>query len=71
MRRLGLSTLALAMVSLGPQAWGHPGHGVSAEPNGIFHYLTEPLHLLPLIALAAAVFVVVRCVRAVAAADRS
>jgi hypothetical protein len=71
MRKLGLLTLALAVATLGSQAWGHVGHGTTAEPNGFFHYLTEPFHLLPWIALAAVAYVVVRWLRSTPAADRN
>ena len=71
MRKLGLTSLALALISSGPQAWGHAGHGITPEPNGLQHYLTEPFHLLPWIALAAAAYVVARLLRSVAGSDRS
>ena len=71
MRRLGLSTLALTVITSGSQAWGHAGHGTTPEPNGLLHYLTEPFHLLPWIALAAGAYVVVRWLRPAAKADRS
>ena len=71
MRKLGLTSLALALISSGPQAWGHPGHGITPEPNGFLHYFTEPFHLLPWIALAVAAYVMVRLLRAVSEADRS
>jgi len=38
-----------------PQLFAHPGHGTQevANPNGILHYLTEPVHLIPFIGVAA------------------
>ena len=71
MRTLGLSTLAAAVFTCGSQAWGHPGHGITAEPNGVFHYLSEPFHLLPWIAVAVAAYVVVRWLKSAPKADRS
>ena len=71
MRKLGLSSLALALMTSGSQAWGHAGHGITAEPNGLLHYLTEPFHLLPWMALAVAAYVLVRLLRAAPKADRS
>ena len=72
MRKLGLLTLALTAITSGSPIWAHPGHGVTpAEPNGLMHFFTEPFHLLPLIALAGAAYVVYRFLRTVATADRS
>ena len=71
MRKLGLSTLTLAMIASGSHAWGHPGHGVTPELNGIFHYLAEPLHVLPWIALAAAAYWVVRRLQSAPGTERS
>jgi hypothetical protein len=53
-------TLALtgAMV-----AEAHEGHGVVEPGNSLRHYLTEPLHVVPLLLVAAFVVLLVRALR--------
>ena len=38
------------------QLWAHPGHGDAATPTGLPHYLTEPLHVIPLAGIFVAAF---------------
>lgn len=26
-------------------AWAHPGHGIDGGSHGVWHYVTEPLHV--------------------------
>jgi len=48
-----VNRLSVASALLIPAtAMAHPGHGVA----GMFHYLAEPMHLLPLLAVAALVW---------------
>lgn len=36
-----------------PPVFAHPGHGteVTTNSNGVLHYLTEPIHAIPLAAV--------------------
>lgn len=50
--RIVLTLIALA--SLPALGVAHPGHGDSRDGNSFLHYVTSPLHLLPV--LVAAIF---------------
>ena len=39
--------------------WSHPGHGTS--PEGPVHYLTEPIHVFPLMAFALLISLTIIC----------
>lgn len=45
----GVSVLLILLIAAAG-AWAHPGHGES-EGHSLLHYLTEPLHIVPLIAV--------------------
>ena len=51
-RILGLAIVGISSPAL---ALAHPGHG-HTDPNGLLHYLTEPVHVVQILA-AAGVFV--------------
>lgn len=55
MNRFKLTLVMLFTLVQCPQLFAHPGHGTQkvANPNGILHYLTEPVHLIPFIIIAA------------------
>ncbi len=55
MNRFKLTLVMLFTLVQCPQLFAHPGHGTqeAASPHGILHYLTEPLHLIPFIGVAA------------------
>ena len=44
-------------------AWAHPGHGVGGGDWSLRHYLTEPEHVLPALALFLAVVMAWRLLR--------
>ncbi len=47
-------------------AWGHAGHGNTADPNSVQHYLMTPEHAMPwLLATAGAVLMIALFVRQV------
>jgi hydrogenase/urease accessory protein HupE len=50
-----VKTLAALFVTAVPAAaFAHPGHGATTtEPESWTHYLTEPVHLVGIVALAA------------------
>ncbi|MEQ8855453.1 hypothetical protein [Gimesia sp.] len=54
MNRFNLALAMIITVAHSSQAFAHPGHGTSqpANPHGILHYLTEPVHLVPFAAIA-------------------
>ena len=47
------AVLLVVIASLPVLAWAHPGHGDEPAGVGLQHYLTEPLHVLPIVLLAA------------------
>lgn len=49
-----------------PPCWAHPGHGLGGGDWTLFHYLTEPEHVVPALVLALLVVapLVVRAIRA-------
>ena len=49
----GLGALA-SLVLFNRLVLAHPGHGTS-DPSGLPHYVTEPVHLVPLVIVAGAV----------------
>lgn len=53
-------TLALTATLV---ANAHEGHGVVEPGNSLRHYLTEPLHVIPLLLLAGIVIFLVRSLR--------
>lgn len=55
MNRFKLTLVMLFTLVQCPQLFAHPGHGAqeTVNPNGILHYLTEPVHLIPFIIIAA------------------
>lgn len=58
------SMLVAALCSLVPAtAFAHPGHG-HTDPDSWQHYLTEPVHVIPLALLAAIVIVAIMGLRA-------
>ena len=58
MNRFKLTLFLLITLVSSPQLFAHPGHGTkeAVNPNGILHYLTEPIHLYPIAAVALFVF---------------
>lgn len=68
MNRACILAATLSVIELPTVAAAHPGHG-STEPATALHYLAEPLHLLGLLAVLAAVGLVV--LRRRRARDRS
>ena len=54
MNRFQSSLVCLITLVSCSQLFAHPGHGSEqvANPNGILHYLTEPVHLIPFAAVA-------------------
>lgn len=57
------SMVVAALCSLVPAtAFAHPGHG-HTDPDSWQHYLTEPVHVIPLALLAAIAIVAVMAVR--------
>ena len=48
MQRFGMVLSFVPLLAVGP-ASAHPGHGDST--NGLWHYLTEPGHLLGMVAV--------------------
>ena len=58
----GASSL-MAAVLVPATAWAHPGHGVGGGDWSLRHYLTEPEHVLPALALFIAVAVAWRFLR--------
>jgi hydrogenase/urease accessory protein HupE len=55
-----LITIAIAATQVS-NALAHPGHGLSgADDVTVFHYLTEPVHALPILSLVIAVLLVER-----------
>ena len=52
----------LPAMFLAPLAIAHEGHGYTSA-NSLFHYLAEPIHLLPLVTILIAAFVVRRLLR--------
>jgi len=61
MNRFKLTLVILITLVNSPQLFAHPGHGTAdtINPNGILHYLTEPMHLIPFAAVALFVFLFV------------
>lgn len=58
-----IKRLLLAILLLLPSiAFAHPGHGTTA-PTSWSHYLTEPVHVVPLALAIVAVAIVALCVR--------
>ncbi len=50
MKRIAFDALAVAAVLLFPlEALSHPGHGQASE--SVAHYVTEPIHAIPIAAL--------------------
>gem|GEM_PF-1283573 len=54
MNRFKLTLVMLLTLTQSSLLFAHPGHGSSdtTNPEGILHYLTEPVHLIPFIAVA-------------------
>ncbi|QDU48665.1 hypothetical protein [Gimesia panareensis] len=54
MNRIKLALVMLATLTHSSLLFAHPGHGTSqtANPHGILHYFTEPVHLIPFAAIA-------------------
>ncbi|WP_298860969.1 hypothetical protein [uncultured Gimesia sp.] len=61
MNRFKLTLVILFTLLSSPQLFAHSGHGSTEaiNPNGILHYLTEPIHLAPFAAIALFVFLLV------------
>tara|TARA_R110002095_G_scaffold196208_1_gene175035 strand:+ start:4144 stop:4404 length:261 start_codon:yes stop_codon:yes gene_type:complete len=61
MNQFKLTLVCLITLVSCPQLFAHPGHGAeqAVNPNGILHYLTEPMHLMPFVAVALFVFLFV------------
>jgi hypothetical protein len=53
----------MAAILVPATAWAHPGHGVGRGDWSLRHYLTEPEHVLPGLALFLVVAVIWRLVR--------
>jgi hypothetical protein len=53
----------VAAVLVPATAWAHPGHGARGGDWSLRHYLTEPEHVLPGLALFLAVAVIWQLVR--------
>lgn len=56
--RLMAVVVLTTLVALAGRGRAHPGHG-SSEITGLLHYLTEPVHLLPLLAAFCLIMVLV------------
>jgi hypothetical protein len=54
---VGAFRIGLALLVLSTHAWAHPGHGADPTGTGVVHYLSEPLHFLPLLLIGALVLV--------------
>ncbi len=54
MNRFKLTLVMLFTLVQCPTLFAHPGHGAreTVNPNGILHYLTEPVHVMPFIIIA-------------------
>ncbi|MCH9653135.1 MAG: hypothetical protein K0U86_23215 [Planctomycetes bacterium] len=61
MNRFQLTLVTLISLFSSPQLFAHSGHGSTEaiNPNGILHYLTEPIHLAPFAAIALFVLLLV------------
>ena len=56
----GLIVVAIAATQVS-NALAHPGHGLNGADDGtVFHYLTEPVHALPILSLVIAVLLAER-----------
>lgn len=53
MQKISMTVSSLALVLASP-ALAHPGHGQGGGSNLGLHYLTDPLHVAPVVAVAAA-----------------
>lgn len=49
MKRVSLSLSLFAMIAFSNVANAHSGHGHPGDGNGITHYLTSPIHVLPIL----------------------
>jgi hypothetical protein len=56
--RLSLAILSLLMLTA--HGLAHPGHGVNPAANDPIHYVAEPVHFLPWLAVFAIVVFAVR-----------
>lgn len=45
-----LALFAAALLALPAGLWGHPGHGAT-PPESASHYVLEPIHAAPVIAI--------------------
>ena len=54
--------ITLPAMFLAPLALAHEGHGYTS-PDSLFHYLGEPIHLVPVVFVLVAAFVVRRLLR--------
>ncbi len=54
--------ITLPAMFLAPLALAHEGHGYTSA-GSLFHYLVEPIHLLPIVVILIAAFVVRRLLR--------
>ena len=57
MRTIYLPTITLTAMFLAPLVGAHEGHGYTSAVS-LFHYLAEPIHLVPIVAILIAAFVV-------------
>lgn len=61
MNQFKLTLVVLVTLVISQPLFAHPGHGSKevVNPNGILHYLTEPIHLMPFAAIALCLFLFV------------
>jgi hypothetical protein len=59
MRRCLLASLSIAIANA---AFGHPGHGSSESvgSQSLWHFVSEPVHLLPLVTVVASTLLAVK-----------
>lgn len=64
--------VVLLLLILPAVAFGHPGHGSGSDSGSVMHYLTSPMHAVPVaVGLLAAVFVIRRVLKSNSAHDES
>lgn len=70
MRRCLLASLSITFANV---AFAHPGHGTGESAGGQswWHFVSEPIHLLPLLLVAALGFAALRLANRLSAASAS
>lgn len=61
MIRFSLTLVSLIALFSSSQLYAHPGHGneVANNPHGLLHYLTEPVHFMPVATIGVVVLLLV------------